>query len=435
MSEEIAERQPLLENATAIEENRKKNLGILGFSLVVVSGFTCSSASVIQRIVCHGTLNFWSLFLYRGMIQMLLTGILVIWNNESFWGPKETRFQMFLQGLCGGLLTLSILVAIQHVPLGNAAAIFFCTPVATFIFGWPMLKEPLKGYRLMIIIFMMSGAALITRPNFLGFPKDSNLADGQLWMLNDTTLINKANIWQSKDEWKLETINQSINIENMSNHTFLGVKDFDTVIEEEFDQYKFEEAWIKGESDIEGFFTLTHIKSKKVLTAISAQILKVMDDTNDNNEILGYLACFLVPIFSAIISIWNSQCEKVHPTVMMFWYAVGSCFWAVVGIISFQQNILELLILKNEIIGYTMAIVLSGIFENFCDTVAVTLVTPTRVNVVQCFEVIVNYGLQIWLENHSFHPSDIFGIFLLLIAVTATGIEHKVMKRNLPRWI
>ena len=87
---------------------------------------------------------------------------------------------MFLQGLCGGLLTLSILVAIQHVPLGNAAAIFFCTPVATFIFGWPMLKEPLKGYRMMIIIFMMSGAALITRPSFLGFPKDSNLGDGEL---------------------------------------------------------------------------------------------------------------------------------------------------------------------------------------------------------------------------------------------------------------
>ena len=87
---------------------------------------------------------------------------------------------MFLQGLCGGLLTLSIFVAIQHVPLGNLAAIFSCTPVATFIFAWPMLKEPLKGYRLMIITFMMFGAALMTRPSFLGFPQDSNLQDGEL---------------------------------------------------------------------------------------------------------------------------------------------------------------------------------------------------------------------------------------------------------------
>ena len=99
---------------------------------------------------------------------------------------------------------------------------------------------------------------------------------GQLWMLNDTTLKNKANIWQSNDDWKLETIDQSIYIENMSNHTVLGIEKTDTVIAEDFDQYKFGEAWIKGEPDNEGFFTLTNMKSRKLLTAISAQILKVM---------------------------------------------------------------------------------------------------------------------------------------------------------------
>ena len=99
---------------------------------------------------------------------------------------------------------------------------------------------------------------------------------GQLWMLNDTTLKNKANIWQSNDNWKLETINQSIYIENMSNHTVLGIAKTDTVIAEDLDQYKFGEAWIKGEPDNEGFFTLTNMKSRKLLTAISAQILKVM---------------------------------------------------------------------------------------------------------------------------------------------------------------
>ena len=72
--------------------NRKTKLGILVlFTLVVISGFTCTSAAVIQRIVCHGELNEWSLFLYRGMIQMLLTGLLVKLNKKSFLGPKETR--------------------------------------------------------------------------------------------------------------------------------------------------------------------------------------------------------------------------------------------------------------------------------------------------------------------------------------------------------
>ena len=103
---------------------------------------------------------------------------------------------------------------------------------------------------------------------------------GQLWMLNDTTLKNKANIWQSNDDWKLETIDHTygryIYIENMSNHTVLGIEKTDTVIAEDFDQYKFGESWIKGEPDNDGFFTLTNMKSRKLLTAISAQILKVM---------------------------------------------------------------------------------------------------------------------------------------------------------------
>jgi hypothetical protein len=99
-------------------------------------------------------------------------------------------------------------------------------------------------------------------------------------MLNDTTFINKANIWQSDDEWKLLAINDgtstSIYIANMSNNTVLGIEKSDTVVAENFDQYKFEEAWIKGEPDNQGFFTLTNMKSRKILTAISAQILKVI---------------------------------------------------------------------------------------------------------------------------------------------------------------
>ena len=58
---------------------------------MIVSGFTSTSANVIQRIVCRGKLNFWNLFLIRGMVQMPLTGLIVILKKESFLGPKETR--------------------------------------------------------------------------------------------------------------------------------------------------------------------------------------------------------------------------------------------------------------------------------------------------------------------------------------------------------
>ena len=110
-------------------------------------------------------------------------------------------------------------------------------------------------------------------------------------------------------------------------------------------------------------------------------------------------------------------------------------FVAVVGSISFSQNFKELLTLNNEDIGYTMAIVLLGMLGSFSYTNAVKWVSPTKANVFRSFEVILNYLLQIFLEHHSFHPSDIFGIFFLLMAVFATGFEQEVMKKNLHRWI
>ena len=44
--------------------------------------------------------------------------------------------------------------------------------VATFVFAPFLLGEPLKGYRAMIIIFMLIGVSLITRPSWLGFQQD-----------------------------------------------------------------------------------------------------------------------------------------------------------------------------------------------------------------------------------------------------------------------
>ena len=78
--------------ATAIEEDRRTPwYKVLGFFLVIFSGWTSTGANVTQQIVCEGKLNFWSLFLIRGLIQMPVSGFVVKWTKASFLGPKETR--------------------------------------------------------------------------------------------------------------------------------------------------------------------------------------------------------------------------------------------------------------------------------------------------------------------------------------------------------
>lgn len=102
---------------------------VFGILLVVGAGCSFTAANVIQKIVCP-SLNFWSLLLIRSLTQMAIMGAHLAWTRTYWLGPKEAKNKIFLQGLFGGLLLLAIFVAVKHVPLGNASAIFFCTPVS-----------------------------------------------------------------------------------------------------------------------------------------------------------------------------------------------------------------------------------------------------------------------------------------------------------------
>ena len=84
--------------------------------------------------------------------------------------PLSKTGRIVLQGIGGGLLLLFIYMAIQRVPLGNSSAIFFCTPVFTFVFAVCMLGERMGLYRVMISLLMLAGVCLITRPPFIFGP-------------------------------------------------------------------------------------------------------------------------------------------------------------------------------------------------------------------------------------------------------------------------
>ena len=69
-----------------------------------------------------------------------------------------------LQGIIGGGLLFCIFYAVSNVPLGNASAIFFCTPMFTCFFATCMLGEKMGVYRGVLSIMMMYGVVAITRP-------------------------------------------------------------------------------------------------------------------------------------------------------------------------------------------------------------------------------------------------------------------------------
>ena len=89
---------------------------------------------------------------------------------------------------------------------------------------------------------------------------------GQLWKLDRSTLINRAYIWHSSDEWNFQVKGDFIIIENTSNGKVLGIKDSDEVSIEDASNTT-EQFWKKEDTQIEGFFILKNSESNKVLSA------------------------------------------------------------------------------------------------------------------------------------------------------------------------
>ena len=104
---------------------------------------------------------------------------------------------------------------------------------------------------------------------------------GELWKLDDTTLMDKAGIWQSPDLWNFLKVNETCEenclmyIENDSNDTLvLSIKGYDVTTEVKVNNTP-GQLWIKGglKAETEDYFTLMNSNSSKELVAISSSFL------------------------------------------------------------------------------------------------------------------------------------------------------------------
>ena len=90
-------------------------------------------------------------------------------------------------------------------------------------------------------------------------------------------LQNKADyLWMSDEEWNFnQTKDGLIYIENISKAKVLGATNDGEVNLEDFQEYKAEQLWKKGEPSGKGYFTLENSKVPKVMTAVSSSILQI----------------------------------------------------------------------------------------------------------------------------------------------------------------
>ena len=90
--------------------------------------------------------------------------------------------------------------------------------------------------------------------------------------MKGTKLVNRAHVWNSNAIWCFKPLeDNAFYIENTSENKVLSVID-DNV---ELAQSDAGELWEKGETNKDGYFTLTQSSSEKALTAVSGDCLRI----------------------------------------------------------------------------------------------------------------------------------------------------------------
>jgi len=140
---------------------------VLAVSMVIIAGFAFTGANVLQKQIYPG-LDYLTLLFHRACVQTILLSVYFIVRQKSIVGPNGSRKWLCGQGAIGALLLICIFIAVRNVPLGSASAIFFCTPVFTYLFSAWLLEDEFFGvFRILICSLMLSGVILITRPEII----------------------------------------------------------------------------------------------------------------------------------------------------------------------------------------------------------------------------------------------------------------------------
>ena len=108
----------------------------------------------------------WQMLLLRNAVILVLVVPIMVWSKVSPLGPPDTvtRLRLGLQAVTSNILVLCYYEAMMRLPLGDAGAIMFSSPVFTMIMSVFMLRERCGLYRLLVSIVLVSGVIVVSRP-------------------------------------------------------------------------------------------------------------------------------------------------------------------------------------------------------------------------------------------------------------------------------
>ena len=154
------------DNANVLQTSGRIFCGVI---LAFLSGcIFAGNSSIIQ----YFKLDYTDAMLVRSLTQMIFFGLMCVYKRLSIWPsigerPNMVHAMIVLQGLMSGFMLIAAFYSIIYMPLGDAMALHFTSPLFTMIMAAIFLSHSLRLYKTFCGTLLLIGAALVIQPPFL----------------------------------------------------------------------------------------------------------------------------------------------------------------------------------------------------------------------------------------------------------------------------
>jgi len=135
---------------------------IIGVVLAAISGaFFTLRNTFVKLVPSLGTAE---IVFIRAFVELFLVVPAIIADRVGTTGTEDVRFLLVIFGMASCASGAMSALAITLIPFGDAMTIIFSSPVIVMMVSHCFLKEKCGFYRIGIVILLLSGIILITKP-------------------------------------------------------------------------------------------------------------------------------------------------------------------------------------------------------------------------------------------------------------------------------
>lgn len=135
-----------------------------GIIFIIMSAFGFAMMSAFIKL--SGDLPTFQKTFFRNIVAVIVAFILIIKNNESFFGKKENQKLLILRSVCGTIGIFLNYYAIDRLVLSDANMLNKLSPFFVIIFSAIFLKEKIKPNQFFALAIAFLGALFIIKPSF-----------------------------------------------------------------------------------------------------------------------------------------------------------------------------------------------------------------------------------------------------------------------------